>query len=443
MVRAVGVCGLVAVVAVSSLLTMKPEAQAVPAFARKYNLNCQSCHTRFPRLNTFGERFLENGYQLPGTEDGGITGKKRLGDLTLNDVSQVLAFGLKGNYNSFTGTGSGATTSEIAFPETMSLWLAGTLTRNVGFLVEPEFNLREGHAEMERAFVTFNNLGGQDLVHVRVGRLDPSGFWSYPTLRQQVQTIAAKTSGGGAFVSPTIDRVGLGPSFMAAKFYGLFDNAGQAVDPFHEALYNSHAEMGVDVHGRPFGKWFLYQAGVLNGAGESFGDSNKQKDWYAMGRVDWADSNLFSAGLSGMGYFGNNNAKVGTGQSVDWSRYGVAANVRYRMLDFTGAYTLDRVTRLPAGIIGFDATAAGFTLNLDALVTDRTLLTARYDHLDAGGESAQRKSRSTISFQAKYYVRPHIALSLRNDTNVRKAEGGSGAAGNFRNAIFVGLDLAL
>jgi hypothetical protein len=52
-------------------------AQAIPAFSRKYDVNCTACHTAPPQLNTFGERFLENGYQLPGTEDGGITGKER------------------------------------------------------------------------------------------------------------------------------------------------------------------------------------------------------------------------------------------------------------------------------------------------------------------------------------------------------------------------------
>ena len=53
-------------------------AEAIPAFARKYALNCTTCHTAPLQINTFGERFLENGYQLPGTEDGGVTGKKNL-----------------------------------------------------------------------------------------------------------------------------------------------------------------------------------------------------------------------------------------------------------------------------------------------------------------------------------------------------------------------------
>jgi mono/diheme cytochrome c family protein len=32
-------------------------ADAVPAFARQYDLQCSVCHTRPPRLNRFGEQF--------------------------------------------------------------------------------------------------------------------------------------------------------------------------------------------------------------------------------------------------------------------------------------------------------------------------------------------------------------------------------------------------
>ena len=74
-------------VSVFSGWVLPPDSHAIPAFARKYTLNCNVCHTRPPRLNSFGEQFLENGYQLPGTEDGGIVGKKRLGELTLDDVT--------------------------------------------------------------------------------------------------------------------------------------------------------------------------------------------------------------------------------------------------------------------------------------------------------------------------------------------------------------------
>src|SRR3989442_15557586 len=40
-------------------------ASAVPAFARKYQTGCQTCHIGFPKLNAFGEAFRLNGYRMP------------------------------------------------------------------------------------------------------------------------------------------------------------------------------------------------------------------------------------------------------------------------------------------------------------------------------------------------------------------------------------------
>jgi hypothetical protein len=52
----------IAVVIVLSCMVVPEEAHAITAFARKDNVNCTACHTAPPVLNTFGQRFLENGY---------------------------------------------------------------------------------------------------------------------------------------------------------------------------------------------------------------------------------------------------------------------------------------------------------------------------------------------------------------------------------------------
>lgn len=47
-------------------------SQAIPVFARKYNLSCNTCHAAFPRLNEFGEQFIANNYRLPNWKDGNV-----------------------------------------------------------------------------------------------------------------------------------------------------------------------------------------------------------------------------------------------------------------------------------------------------------------------------------------------------------------------------------
>ncbi|MCI0622582.1 MAG: hypothetical protein L0387_13130 [Acidobacteria bacterium] len=45
-------------------LTLAPVSQAVPYFARKYDVRCSRCHLLPPMLNEFGQRFVANGYKL-------------------------------------------------------------------------------------------------------------------------------------------------------------------------------------------------------------------------------------------------------------------------------------------------------------------------------------------------------------------------------------------
>src|SRR5512142_2440541 len=57
-----------AVLAALSTLAFAPRAGAIPAFARKYETSCQTCHTAFPKLTPFGEAFRRNSYRFPGTD---------------------------------------------------------------------------------------------------------------------------------------------------------------------------------------------------------------------------------------------------------------------------------------------------------------------------------------------------------------------------------------
>jgi len=59
-------CLALAVLAISMVVARR--AQAIPAFARRYETSCQTCHLVPPKLNPFGEAFRRNGYRFP---DGG------------------------------------------------------------------------------------------------------------------------------------------------------------------------------------------------------------------------------------------------------------------------------------------------------------------------------------------------------------------------------------
>src|SRR6202162_4626389 len=61
------VFGLAAVVIV--LIIFSRPAQAIPAFARKYQTSCATCHSDYPELNDFGEAFKKNGFKFPKDDE--------------------------------------------------------------------------------------------------------------------------------------------------------------------------------------------------------------------------------------------------------------------------------------------------------------------------------------------------------------------------------------
>ena len=45
-------------------------SQAIPAFAQRENLNCNSCHSAVPALNGIGRNYKLQGYEMPGQQRG-------------------------------------------------------------------------------------------------------------------------------------------------------------------------------------------------------------------------------------------------------------------------------------------------------------------------------------------------------------------------------------
>ena len=48
------------------------KVRKIPAFARKYGLRCSACHTVWPELNSFGQQFRDNGYQMQNERDSPV-----------------------------------------------------------------------------------------------------------------------------------------------------------------------------------------------------------------------------------------------------------------------------------------------------------------------------------------------------------------------------------
>lgn len=51
------------------LIGSASRVSAIPAFARKYQTSCTTCHSNFPELNDFGEAFKKNGFRFPKDDE--------------------------------------------------------------------------------------------------------------------------------------------------------------------------------------------------------------------------------------------------------------------------------------------------------------------------------------------------------------------------------------
>lgn len=67
---AMGLAMLGLLLALPSAVIVTPrEAGAIPAFARKYQTSCSTCHVAFPTLTPFGDAYRNAGYRFPAGEE--------------------------------------------------------------------------------------------------------------------------------------------------------------------------------------------------------------------------------------------------------------------------------------------------------------------------------------------------------------------------------------
>jgi hypothetical protein len=160
-----------------SLLILSQAAMAIPAFARKYGFNCNMCHVAFPKLNDFGQRFRDNGYQIPGQQGH---------EKTAFENAIPLAVRTTAGYSVYSFDGQTATGSHIFGLDLLS---AGVLHKNISYFFVYTPRIDEPAADftgpgngnnpaqlaaIESANVVFSNLV-QDKLNLRVGRFEP-GF---------------------------------------------------------------------------------------------------------------------------------------------------------------------------------------------------------------------------------------------------------------------------
>ena len=271
-----------------------PSSFAIPAFARKYQTSCQTCHVGFPKLNPFGEAFRLNGYRLPKeTEDQikikpvsiGADAYKKMWPKAIypsdlpGQVPLALNVKMASVYaSSLDDTGHHIVHNDFQFPQEANLFAGGTLGEHMSFLGEVTWGENpdgSSETEIERLHLQAGSFWGPEhLFNIKLGKFAPD-------LADGFQEMWLSTDNA-------IDTM------FSFNPIGLSGGTGLAEDGGGIALPAN--VKGIEVYGVGVHRFF-YTVGITNGLGPSASgnvDGNASKDVYAR-----ADYKFGGMGLDG------------------------------------------------------------------------------------------------------------------------------------------------
>jgi hypothetical protein len=141
--------------------------QGVPSFARQTGLSCAVCHSTFPELNSFGRLFKLNGYTMTNTptiDAGNDSSINRLSLLSTAPISSMVMASYSRIQSKIEGTQNG----NIQFPQQLSLFYAGQISRRLGTFIQLTYDPGTGAIGMDNTDIRFANhlqLASKDLLY--------------------------------------------------------------------------------------------------------------------------------------------------------------------------------------------------------------------------------------------------------------------------------------
>ncbi len=350
-------------------------SSAIPAFARRYETSCTTCHVLPPKLNAFGVAFKNNGYRIPGDDEKfikqpdvplGAPGWKKVwpkGGVWPGAIHDRIP--LSASVELVTDvTPKEPVKVDFAFPEEFELTAGGTLGSRFSFLGELAFEFGGGETEVdfERGHLNMRLLE-TPLLNLRLGRME---IGAVPFSR---------------FSHRLTDT-----DFIVSDFRSL--PSGFRLRSRQQGFELWGARNG------PGGGGLQYSLGLVNGSGSS-NDNNSQKDFYASasykfrgygvtgptGTLDTlkATENYIdnSVEVGAFGYVGRAGATPA--DEVRFNRVGFKVNAYFNRLNLFGAYVRGRDRVLADGPGAPHVKSDSWFVQGDVVVLPWIVGTFRYD----------------------------------------------------------------
>jgi hypothetical protein len=375
------------------LVLVATDAYAIPAFARKYKIPCNTCHTIFPQLTRFGRDFRDNGFRTPDEVQSLLTshasppGTPRPADAAADFwsfVPEQIPFSVQAKFHDVINP-KGDVTNDFQLEE-LQLQSGGTFTPRISYYLHHHLVEGGNPGTLYAGWVRFNNLGGTDWFNVTVGQFElPLSF------------------------SPEIERL--------SSFEYLAYDRQLGANPFNL----NTPQLGVQVFGQSERGTKVW-AGVVNGTGLAVNDatgtvdSNSFKDVYARVGQEIGE-HLFG----GFVYYGRTAVTPATGDqfSDHFLRAGGDALVNLKKALVYGMAMYARDDN-PLGT-GERRTFVGGFAELDVFVNDRTVVLARFDDVHQklpatfeGADTSEPFRVNTVAFTPglQFLALPNVKLGF-------------------------------
>jgi len=331
----------------------------IPAFARKYNMACSACHTAWPELNAFGQRFKDRGYQLGNERDSPIWQNPSYIPLAFR-TTPGWRMDRATNQVTLADPAGGTTLSTSGFDiGGADFLMLGTLYKDVTFGFVPTF-ANDAGVGIETAFVRLDNLFNSSWMNLKVGKFELDNLLSE-------KRIVTLSSGGGFYQAYHFLPVG------SVNNFGLGDN-----------------QIGAEIMGHDATSYRRFSVAVLNqedgvpGLGTSKGyDFNVTA------------SQAFDAGALGVmrvgvfGYFGQRPTTFNFASDTSPIAGSGTNGKSFSRIGFTGNFSLHDLELIPVVLHGSEDAALG-----------------------AGVQNA---SWNSYLLEAHYFVNPQLMLLGRGD----------------------------
>ncbi len=374
-----------ALAAMVALLTSP--AEAIPVFARKYGFTCTMCHSNYPRLNDYGVRYRENGYQLPGAENY---------ERTVLESPPPIAFRTMVGYDVDDFKNSDIEDVNQFEVDGLDVLSGGLFRRNIGYIMvyPPEIAGSRGVAAqtgtVEMANVIFSNLK-TTWLNIRAGRMEPA-YVAFSNAR----------------------RLSVSP-------YEIYDFS------LGEGLFFGQTQSGIEFSGYGRNGW-KYAAGWMDGA-ENNNSDDAPADFYLRGVkvIGHGEGQTAGQRIGATAYFGR--ARQGLDERKSLHRFGLDASLNFNRWNFDLLYLKGRDN----GVLIEDEVptredvdfSGGFAQAL-FMPSIKLVGFTRYDWVNSPEEAGIGDiKRWTIG--ARYYFEDNIALHIeyshRTEDSIIAGEG--------------------